>query len=56
MRYKEILKKLSIKENVSVKEIECEMQAAINNAGLDCSAKEFIETISFFIAKRRYIA
>ncbi len=56
MSYKKMLKQLAIKENVSVKEIENEMQAAINNAGLDCTVKDFIEITSFFINKRRYIA
>ncbi len=43
MTYNEILKHLSDKENVSVKEIENEMVTALRSAGLDCSAKEFIE-------------
>lgn len=51
MTYKKILKKLSIKENIPEKEIENEIQKALSGAGLDCSAKEFIETISFFIEK-----
>lgn len=44
MNYNEIIRQLAIKENVSVEEIEKEMEAAIKYAELDCSAKEFIET------------
>ena len=44
MNYKKILKELSAKENLPVKKLEKEMQAAINAAGLNCTVKEFIET------------
>ncbi len=49
MKYKEILKQLAIKENVTEKEIEKEMQLAINLAGLNCSVEEFIKTSSKLI-------
>lgn len=49
MKYKQILKQLSIKENVSVKEIEKEMKAAIETAGLNCSVKEFLKTTTTII-------
>lgn len=52
MNYKKILRQLALKENVSVKEIESEMQAAINYAGLDCSVKEFIETTSKLLREK----
>ncbi len=55
MTYENILREISLKENVSVEEIEREMQTAINAAGLDCTAKEFIEITSFFVNERRYI-
>ena len=51
MNYQEIIKQLAEKENVSVKEIEKEMQTAINYAGLDCSAEEFIKTVSATVIK-----
>lgn len=54
MKYSEILRQLARKENVSVKEIEQEMQQAIDLAGLNCSVKEFIETTKKAI-KGRYI-
>lgn len=56
MGYNEILKNLAIKEKKTEKEIEDDMQQAINKAGLKCSAEEFIKVVSFFISKRRYIA
>ena len=56
MTYEEILKQIAAEENISEKEIESEMQKALDGAGLDCTSKEFIEIISFFIGKRRYIA
>lgn len=40
-----------MKENVSVTEIETEMKSAISSAGLDCSVKEFIETITVLLIK-----
>ena len=49
MKYKEILKQLSIKENVPVAEIEKEMKNAIKLAGLNCSVKEFLQTTTAFI-------
>lgn len=49
MNYKAILKYLAEKENVSVQEIENEMQYAVNFADLDCSAEEFIKTVSIVI-------
>lgn len=52
MTYKKILRQLALKENVSVKEIESEMQAAIDYAGLDCSVKEFIEITSKLIKEK----
>ena len=55
MKYKQILKALAQKENVSKKQIEREMIAAIKSAGLNCSPKEFIEEISSSLTKRLYI-
>lgn len=52
MEYKQMLKQLANKENVSEKEIEREMQAAIKCAGQDCSVKEFIEITSNLIQKK----
>ncbi len=52
MTYKKLLRQLALTENVTVKEIENEMQAAIDYAGLDCSVKEFIKITSNLIAKR----
>ena len=52
MRYKEILKELAFRENVSEKEIEAEMNEAIRAAGLECSAKEFIEGVVDFLKEK----
>lgn len=52
MTYKKMLRQLALKENVSVKEIESEMQSAIYYAGLDCSIKEFIEMMSKLIKEK----
>lgn len=52
MTYKKMLKQLAVKENVSVNEIESEMQAAIDYAGLNCSVKEFIEITSKLIREK----
>lgn len=52
MTYKKMLRQLALKENVSVKEIESEMQSAIDCAGLDCSIKEFIQITSKLIKEK----
>ena len=54
MNYQEILKMLAKKENVSVQEIEEEMQKAICCTGIDCTAEEFIKAVSA-IAIKDYI-
>ena len=46
MTYKKIIKKLAEKENVSVNQIEKEMNEAMKFTSLDCSAKEFISFTS----------
>ncbi|MBO5935425.1 MAG: hypothetical protein J6Q94_08045 [Clostridia bacterium] len=51
MKYQEILEQLAKKENVSVHEIEEEMQNAICCTGLDCTAEEFIKAVSEIIIK-----
>ena len=52
MKYKNILKQLARQENTSTKEIEHEMQMAIDCAGLDCSVKEFMELTSKIIKEK----
>ena len=52
MRYKDIIKRISIKENISPKQVESEMQAAINSAGFNCSVQEFIETTSALLIQK----
>ena len=52
MSYNKMLKQLALKENISAKEIEREMQTAIDYAGLDCSIKEFIEITSKLIKEK----
>lgn len=52
MTYKKMLKELARRENTSINEIEKEMQAAIDFAGLDCSVKEFIEITSRIINEK----
>ena len=56
MRYEDVLKVLAVKNGATEKEIENEMQLALKLAGLECTAKEFINDVSFFVNKRRYIA
>lgn len=51
MNYNKILRTLAERENVSVKEIENEMRAAIHSAGLHCSIKEFIKAAVLQIKK-----
>ncbi len=55
MKYREILKAISKKENVSINEIEREMENALALAGIECSAKEFIEKAAQSINNRLYI-
>ncbi|MBP3390613.1 MAG: hypothetical protein J6L58_02870 [Clostridia bacterium] len=55
MKYKKLLKELSAKNNIPVKQLEKEMQNAINAAGLDCTVKEFIEKGTELIKQRLYI-
>ena len=55
MGYYDVLRKIAIKENISVEEVENEMKMAIALAGLDCSVKEFVEVTAASIIKRRYI-
>lgn len=52
MSYKEIIKQIAIKENISEKEVEMEMEAAIRLAGFDCSVEDFIKMSSKLIKKR----
>ena len=54
MNYSKILKQLTIKENVSVDELESEMRAAINSAGLNCTVKDFIVTTVTTLKKTIY--
>ena len=56
MNYKKLMKELSKKENIPVKQLEKEMQNAILAAGLNCSVKEFIKTGTNLAKKRLYIA
>lgn len=56
MCYAEILKQLATKENKTEKEIDAIMQQAIEKANIDCTVEEFIQIVSFFVQKRRYIA
>lgn len=55
MKYKKILKELSTKNNIPVKQLEKEMQNAIKVAGLECTVKEFIEKGTKLIKQRLYI-
>ena len=56
MNYKKIMKELSLKENIPIKVLEKEMQAAIYSAGLNCSVKDFIKKGHKLAKKRLYIA
>lgn len=55
MNYKKVLRQLSKKENVPVKELEREMEKAIRAAGLTCSVKDFIMSTAATAKKRLYI-
>ena len=52
MKYKQILKELSRRNNLPEEEIEKEMQEALVYAGLNCSVKEFIENTSAALIHR----
>lgn len=52
MKYKEILKQIAVKENVSVREIENEMKTAIEFVGLECSAEALIKTIAVSLKQK----
>lgn len=43
MNYKKILREIAKKEGVSVQEVRREMNAALRTAGVNASAKHFIE-------------
>lgn len=55
MNYKRILKTIAEKENVSVKEVENEMAAALTSAGITCSVQEFLEKATDILKRRLYI-
>lgn len=46
MKYHKILKLIADKENVTVKEIEKEMEAALKAANINCSPQQFIKSIT----------
>lgn len=52
MKYCEILEQLAIKENKPKNEIEREMKAALNYAGINCSVEDFIEITAKTINKK----
>ncbi len=54
MTFKDVLKQIAAKENVSTEEVEHEMQVALGFAGLDCSAEEFVE-FAVALIKEDYI-
>ena len=55
MKYKKILKSLSKKEGVTVKQLEAEMKSALTAAGLSCSVKDFIINGTKLAKERLYI-
>lgn len=52
MKYKDIIKRIAQQEQVTEKEVEEDMKAALRMAGLDCSVKEFIETAALLCQKK----
>ncbi len=54
MKYEKIIRQIALKENISEKEVEQEMQSAIDAAGLDCTVKEFIKIMSSKLKKTIY--
>lgn len=55
MIYNEILKQIADRENVSVNDVEKEMDEAIRSAGIECSVEEFVDTMARMVMQRRYI-
>ncbi len=55
MKYKEILRTIAEKEGISTKQVEKEMLIALKIAGINISAKEFIETTASKLKNRLYI-
>lgn len=49
MKYEEIIKTLAKKENVSIEDIEKEMNLAISFSGMSCSPKDLITIITKFL-------
>ncbi len=56
MTYRDIVKALSKKEQVSQKQIEREMKKAIRNAGLNCSPQALIEKVAMLATREDYIS
>lgn len=54
MKYKKIIRQIALKENISEKEVEQEMQSAIDTAGLNCTVQEFIKIMSSNLKKTIY--
>ena len=52
MSYKKALKELAKRENTTTKNIELEMQKAIELAGIDCSVKDFVNTVTKIIKEK----
>ena len=55
MNYKKILKTIAEKENLSVKEVESEMETALKLTGINCSVQEFLENTTEALKNRLYI-
>ncbi len=55
MNYRDIVKQIARQEQISEEEVEEDMKAALGMAGLDCSAREFIENAALLCQKGRYI-
>jgi len=56
MTYRDVVKVLSEKEQVSEKEIEREMRKAIQYAGFTCSPQIFIEKVTTLVVEKDYIS
>ena len=49
MNYEEIVRQIAQKENVPQHEVKHEIELALNSAGLDCNAEDFIELMAAII-------
>ena len=52
MSYKNTIKEIAKREKTTAKDIEFEMQRALELAGINCSAKDFVKTVTRMIKEK----